>query len=170
MPTLKEAAAEFLSQDRIAVAGVSRDPKQSANLNYRRLRAKGYEVFAVNPNADEVEGDRCYHTLREIPGGVEAVLVFTPPGAAAAVVQECAQLHVSRVWLHRAFGEGSVSPEAIAIARREGIALIDGACPLMFIGGADPGHLCMRFILGIAKKLPDGTAYALPATVPLERV
>ena len=49
-------------QTRIAVAGVSRDSKQPANLIYRRLRATGHEVFAVDPNADEVEGDVCYAT------------------------------------------------------------------------------------------------------------
>ena len=56
MTTLREAAEEFLAQSRIAVAGVSRDSKQPANLIYRRLRDTGHEVFAVNPNAAEVEG------------------------------------------------------------------------------------------------------------------
>ena len=56
MSSLREAADEFLAQRRIAVAGVSRDTKQPANLIYRRLRGAGYETFAVNPNADEVEG------------------------------------------------------------------------------------------------------------------
>ena len=170
MPTLKQAATEFLSQNRIAIAGVSRDPKQPANLNYTRLRSKGYQVFAVNPNADTVEGDRAYHTLREIPGDIDGVLVFTPSNAAAVVVRECAELHIPRVWLHQGLGPGSVSHEAVAIAKREGIALIDGACPLMFIEGADPGHRCIRWFMGVTKKLPDGSEYALPRTLPLERV
>ena len=67
MSTLREAADEFLAQHRIAVAGVSRDGKQSANLIYRRLKDSGHEVFAVNPNADTVEGDRCYHSSRTSP-------------------------------------------------------------------------------------------------------
>jgi hypothetical protein len=57
MTTLREAADEFLAQRRIAVAGVSRDPKRPADLIYRRLRDTGHEVFAINPNAGEVEGD-----------------------------------------------------------------------------------------------------------------
>lgn len=48
-PTLREAAEEFLDKKRIAVAGVSRDPKQPANLIYRRLRDTGHDVFAVIP-------------------------------------------------------------------------------------------------------------------------
>jgi hypothetical protein len=80
MPSIKEAANEFLADKRIAVIGVSRDPKgHGSNLVYRRLRERGYEVFAINPNADEVEGDPCYHDLKTIPGGVDAVVVGTRP-------------------------------------------------------------------------------------------
>lgn len=63
MLTLKEAAQEFLAQKRIAVAGVSRQGDTAANAIYKKLRDSGYEVFPVNPNAAEVEGDRCYATL-----------------------------------------------------------------------------------------------------------
>ena len=69
MTAMKEAAAEFLGHKRVAVTGVSREPKgHGSNVVYKRLRERGYEVFAVNPNADEVEGDRAYHDLRSIPG------------------------------------------------------------------------------------------------------
>jgi uncharacterized protein len=69
MQTIKQAASEFLARKRVAVTGVSRQPKNhGSNVVYQRLRERGYEVFAVNPNADEVEGDRCYHDLRSIPG------------------------------------------------------------------------------------------------------
>lgn len=56
------AASAFLAHERIAVTGVSRKAQgHGSNAVYKRLRDRGYEVFAVNPNADEVEGDRCYH-------------------------------------------------------------------------------------------------------------
>ena len=77
MTSIKEAAAEFLSHKRVAVTGVSRTPgSHGSNAVYKRLRERGYEVFAVNPNADQVEGDRAYHDLRSIPGGVEAVVII----------------------------------------------------------------------------------------------
>ena len=63
MTTFTEMGQEFLAHKRIAVAGVSRTPQNTANAIYRKLRDEGYEVFAVNPNADEVEGDRCYATI-----------------------------------------------------------------------------------------------------------
>jgi hypothetical protein len=66
---IKRAAEEFLAHKRVAVTGVSREPKDhGSNIVYRRLRERGYDVFAVNPNADEVEGDRCYPTWARSPG------------------------------------------------------------------------------------------------------
>ena len=80
MTAIKEAASEFLAHKRIAVTGVSRTPaSHGSNVVYKRLRERGYEVFAVNPNADEVEGDPAYDDLRSIPGGVEAVVIGTRP-------------------------------------------------------------------------------------------
>ena len=54
MSSIKDAAAEFLADKRIAVTGVSRTPKTHGSNNvYRRLRERGYQVFAVNPNTDK---------------------------------------------------------------------------------------------------------------------
>jgi predicted CoA-binding protein len=156
MTTLKEAAADFLAQKRIAVAGVSRHDGSShgSNVVYKGLRNAGYEVFAVNPNADEVEGDTCYHDLASVPGGVDAVVVGTAPAVSADVVRQCAEQGISRVWLHRSFGGGSVSDEATALGREHGLTLIAGACPMMFLPHADIGHRCMRFVLNLTGKLP----------------
>ena len=154
MPALKAAANDFLAQHRIAVVGVSRDSKQPANLIFRTLQKAGHEVFAVNPNADEVEGDACFHDLVSIPGGVDAAMIVTPPAAALGVATECADLHIDRVWLHRSFGTGSVSPDAAAFCREHGITVIEGGCPMMFVPGADFGHRCMRWILNLTGGLP----------------
>src|SRR3954454_6804607 len=101
MPTLRQAAEEFLAQPRIAVAGVSRDPKQPANLIYRRLRDTAHEVFAVNPNAETVEGDACFATVCDIPGPLDGIVVVTTPEVAVKVVGDCVAAGVPRVWLHR---------------------------------------------------------------------
>jgi len=154
MTSLREAADEFLSQRRIAVAGVSRDGKQSANLIYRRLRDTGHEVFAVNPNADTVEGDRCYDSVSAIPDGVDGVVVVTTPEVATDVVADCASANVPRVWLHRAFGSGSTSEAAVKLCEQHGISVIPAGCPCMFGTTADPGHKCLRAMLRVTGKLP----------------
>jgi predicted CoA-binding protein len=147
MATINEAAAEFLNHERVAVTGVSRKPKNhGSNTVYKRLRDRGYEVFAVNPNADEVEGDRAYHDLGSIPGGVEAVVIGTRPELADQTMRECAELGIKHVWMHRGPGAGSVSDAATAYGRQHGITVIDGGCPCMFGPTADFGHKVMRVL------------------------
>jgi len=148
MQTIKEAAAEFLANKRVAVTGVSRTPKtHGSNSVYRRLRERGYEVFAVNPNADEVEDDRCYADLASIPGGVDAVVIGTRPELAEQTMRDCAELGIEHVWMHWGAGASSVSAAATAFGRAHGINVIDGGCPLMFAPTADLGHRVMRAVL-----------------------
>ncbi len=147
MQSIKEATAAFLANKRVAVTGVSRTPKTHGSNNvYRRLRERGYEVFAVNPNTQAIEGDRCYPDLASIPGGVQAVVIGTRPDTAEDTMRECAQLGIKQVWMHRGPGAGSVSPAATAYGRQHGITVIDGGCPLMFGPTADVGHKIMRFM------------------------
>jgi predicted CoA-binding protein len=153
MQPIKEAASEFLANTRVAVTGVSRTPKTHGSNNvYRRLRERGYDVFAVNPNAQEVEGDRTYPDLRSIPGGVDAVVIGTRPEIAERTMHECAALGIKHVWMHRGPGAGSVSAAATDYGRQHGITVIDGGCPLMFEPTADFGHKIMRLVY--AGKVP----------------
>lgn len=147
MQTMKEAASEFLANKRIAVTGVSRKGREhGANSVFKRLRDRGYEVFAVNPNADEVEGAHSYHDLKSIPGGVDAVVIATAASRAEDTVRECDELGIRHVWMHRGPGPGSVSPKATAYGREHGITVIDGGCPCMFDPTADFGHKVMRIL------------------------
>jgi predicted CoA-binding protein len=148
MQNVKEAAAAFLANKRVAVTGVSRSPKDhGSNTVYKRLRERGYEVFAVNPNAGEVEGDPCYLDLKSIPGGVQAVVIGTRPEIAEDTMHECAELGIKQVWMHRGPGAGSVSAAATDYGRQHGITVIDGGCPCMFGPTADFGHKVMRLVL-----------------------
>jgi uncharacterized protein len=152
---IQEAAAAFLAIRRVAVTGVSRTPQgHGGNIVYARLRERGYEVFAVNPNAEEAEGDPCYHDLASIPGGVDAVVIATAPDAAEETMRECVELGIDQVWMHRAFGAGSVSVIAADEGRRHGITVIDGGCPLMFEPTSDGGHRFLRVVCTATKKVP----------------
>ena len=146
MIPVKQAASEFLAQKRIAVTGVSRSPKDhGANVVYKRLRDRGYTVFAVNPHADEVEGDKAYHDLKSVPGGVDGVVIATSPEHAEDTMHECVDLGIHSVWMHRGPGGGSVSPAATQYGREHGVTVIDGGCPCMFDPTADTGHKIMHF-------------------------
>lgn len=151
----KDAAADFLSQRRIAVTGVSRTPKDhGANVVYRRLRDRGYEVFAVNPGADTVEGDACYPNLHAIPGGVDAVVIGTRPEHALETIKECIDVGIDKAWMHRGPGAGSVSTDATDLGRLHGMLVIDGGCPCMYRPTSDPAHRVMRTVLTLTGSVP----------------
>jgi uncharacterized protein len=137
----------FLQSERVAVVGVSRNPKEFANAVYRQFRDRGYEVFPVNPNTDEVEGVRCYRTIAELPD-VDGALIMVPAAGAAEVVEQCAARGIERVWLHRGAGQGSVTDEAVDAAHAAGIDVVDGACPLMFLPDTGWFHRLHRRLAG----------------------
>lgn len=155
--SLEVKVNDFLAQKRIAVAGVSRDNGHhpSANLIYRRLKGTGHETFAVNPNMQTFEGDRCYPDLQSIPGSVDGVVIVTRPEITQRIVRDCDAAGVTRVWMHQSLAKGSsVSQDAIDYCRQHDITVIAGACPMMYGPGADFGHVCMRWIMKLTGGLP----------------
>lgn len=154
MSTLKQAANEFLSHKRIAVAGVSRKGDTAANAVYKKLKNSGYEVFPVNPFAEKIDGDTCYPTLDKIPGKVEGVVIGTKPEVALQLVEDCEKLGIKDVWIHRSFGNGSYDEEAIEKAKELGLKVIPGGCPMMFCEPVDVAHKCFRWFFGATGKLP----------------
>lgn len=155
MASLEEAVRDFLAQRRIAVAGVARKGDTAANIVFRKLRDSGYEVFPLNPHADTLEGVPCYPRLDAIPGGVDALVIGTPPEAAPDLVRACGALGIRHVWIHRSVGQGSYHPEAERLARELGLTLIPGGCPMMFCEPVDIPHKCMRWFLNLCGKLPQ---------------
>lgn len=156
--TLQVKVDDFLSQKRIAVAGVSRTPgAAAANGIYRRLRETGYQVFAVNPNADNVEGDVCYHDVKSIPGKVDGVIIATKADVTDQIVHDCAEVGISRVWMHNGIHSlgTSVSNSAVEFCQQHNISVIAGACPLMFGKPSDGFHRFMRGCLGLFGRLPN---------------
>lgn len=156
MATMQEATTDFLAQKRIAVVGVSRTQSNAANLIYRKLRTEGYMVFAVNPNASTVEGDTSYPDLKAIPETPNGVVIVTKPEVTDQIVRECAELGIARVWMHNGMHSlgTSVSANALAFCRQQGIAAIPGGCPMMYCHDADLGHRFMRWLQELTGSLP----------------
>jgi len=162
---IAKAAQEFLATQRIAVTGVSRTPaNHGSNVVYRRLRERGYDVYAVNPHAETVEGDPCYPSLSDIPDGVEAVVIATRPAHAEGTMRECIDQGVTHVWMHHAFGGSSVDEAAAELGRTHGITVIDGGCPCMFAPTADGGHRLIKAVCTLTGTVPRRVADAEPFT------
>jgi len=156
--TLEAKVEDFLAQKRIAVAGVSHRSglHPAANLIYRRLKDEGHDVFPINPNLTDFEGERCWPDLGSIPGGVDGVVIVTRPEVTEKIVQDCVAAGVRRVWMHQSTRKGSsVSSKAVANCGAHGITVIAGGCPMMYVQGVDLGHRCMRWFLQMTKGLPE---------------
>jgi predicted CoA-binding protein len=154
MTKVPDSVAQFLKGKRIAVAGVSRHGDVAANSVFKKLGDCGYEVFPVNPNATEVEGAECYPDVNSVPGQVDGVVIATHPNVSAAIVRQCKEGGVTRVWFHRSFGTGSVSTEAVRECERLGIDCIVGGCPLMYCDPVDVAHKCMHWWLRLFGRVP----------------
>ncbi|TAK12118.1 MAG: CoA-binding protein [Anaerolineae bacterium] len=149
---LKLAASEFLKQKRIAVVGYSRNPAETANAIFKKFQDNGYEVFAVNPAVERVDGVTCYASVKDIPGGVGAAMLVTTPEVSSIVARDCVESGVKWVWMHRSFGD-SVSAEAAQYLRGNHVGVIPGGCPMMFLD-ADPAHKAMCWMLQLVGRVP----------------
>jgi predicted CoA-binding protein len=154
MKTLPDNVAAFLDHNVIAVVGVSRGGWSPANAILKKLRSTGHTVFAVNPNAAEIGGERCWPDVLSLPEKAGAAVIVTKPEVAGGIVRQCAEAGILDVWLHRSVGGGSVSDEAARECGRLGIRCIAGGCPMMYAGSVDVAHACMRTILGWRKRVP----------------
>jgi predicted CoA-binding protein len=151
MAKIDNMVEEFLAQKKIAVVGVSDKRDTGCNLNYRKFKDTGYQVYAVNPRISEFEGDPCYPDLKSIPEKPDAVFILASPKVTDQVVQQCVDLGIKHVWMHCMMGTKpglvqsmtSVSQDAVQVCRENGIQVIPGSCPNQFLK-PDFGHAMMR--------------------------
>jgi uncharacterized protein len=145
---------DFLAQKRFAFVGVSREPKDFSRMLFREFRARAYDAVPVHPSSGEIDGVPCARSLGAIDPAVDSVLLMTKPEVTSALLRECAQAGVKRVWLYRATGRGSVSPDAVQFCEANGIAVVPGECPFMFFPETSLIHRVHGFIKQIAGAYP----------------
>ena len=146
----KNTIDDFLSLRSYAVVGVSRNGKKFGNIIYRMLKLRDCRVYAVNPHAEEVEGDRCYPRLKALPEKVEGVVIVVPPKQTESIVKEIAAEGIRRVWMQ----QGSESKSAIEYCEQYGLDAIHGHCLLMFAEPVISVHRFHRWGMELFHKLP----------------
>ena len=155
MPTTIAEVRDFLNQRRIALVGVSRDPKDFSRMLVREMCNRGYDMIPVNPAASELENRRCFHRVQEIDPPAEGVLVMTSPQDTERVVQDCAEAGIRHVWMHRGGGQGAVSKEAVDLCHQKYIGLVEGYCPFMFLPRTPFFHRVHGFLLKLVGGYPS---------------
>ena len=145
---------DFLGQKRLAVVGVSHQPKDFSLALFREFRKRGYDAVPVNPEAEQIDEQPCFPRLQSVHPPVEGALLMTSPAATDIVVRDCAEAGIKRVWMYRAGGAGAVSPEAIKFCEEHGISVIPGECPFMFFPGGSWFHRFHGVLRKISGKYP----------------
>jgi uncharacterized protein len=147
-----KACEAFLAHRRLAVVGVSRDPRDFSRTVVSELTRRGYDVVAVNPIGGEGRGGMPFaRQVQDIDPPVEAAILMTPPAVTTEVVRDCLEAGIRNVWMHQGVGRGAASPDAIAFCRKHDIAVVTGACPLMYLpetGFVHRAHRWCREVLG----------------------
>ncbi len=119
---------QFWKNNSFAVIGDSRK-KKFPRLTYGKLKQRGKDVFAVDPGAETVDGDRAYDDLSALPQPVDAVVLEVPAGEAEEWVVAVADAGISNLWIH----QHCDTPEAISLAGDRGIELYYGTCAVMYL-------------------------------------
>ena len=147
----KAAVEEFLAQKNIALVGLSRKGNQFSNSAYKELKKKGYNVFPVNPNAETIDGEKCYPDLNSLTGKVDGALIMTPSSQVPAVVKSASDAGIKRVWIQ----QGAESDEAVRVAEENDLSLVHGECIMMFAEPTAPMHKFHRWVWKLLGKLPQ---------------
>lgn len=154
MTTTHADIDDFLAHQRLALVGISRNPKDFSRTVFRDLRARHYDMVPVNPFTSEVEGQRCFARLQDVDPPVEGALLMTSPKETERVVRDCVEAGIPRVWMHSGGGQGSVSSEAVEFCQKNSIRLVAGHCPYMFLPRTPFFHRLHGFILKFTGRYP----------------
>lgn len=149
-----ETIEDFLAQKRIAMVGISREPKAFSALLFEEFCRRGYDMVLVNPHAREVLGRPCFARVQDIYPPVDAAILMTSPEVTNEVVRDCDEAEIRRVWMYRAAGQGAVSPHAVAFCRDRGIRVVPGQCPFMFWSDAHVGHRLHGYVRKVIGSYP----------------
>ncbi len=146
----KKKIEKFLEPKKLAIVGVSRNPKKFGYLVFRDLKASGYEVYPVNPNADKINGDSCYKSVKDLPANINSILILTPKKETDNVLREAINKGIMNIWVQQM----SETKNTIKIAEEYQKEIIHRKCIFMFAEPVKGVHKFHRLILKLFGMLP----------------
>jgi predicted CoA-binding protein len=126
MNTLKQIN-QFLESQPIALVGVSRNPKKFGYTAFKELKEKGMKIIPVNPETDEIMGEKSYRNIASLPADVRGIIVMTKKDKTAGVVREAVKKGIKEIWIQQM----ADSKEALNELRGADVNFISGECILM---------------------------------------
>ncbi|MBN2481071.1 MAG: CoA-binding protein [Bacteroidales bacterium] len=140
----------FLENKKLAIAGVSRDPRKFSHIVYQDLKKRGYDVAPVNHMADNISGDQSYKSVRELPEEVKHLLILTPRKETDAVLRDAINKGITNIWVQQM----SETADTIRIAKEFNVELIYKKCIYMFAEPVSGVHKFHRTLVRLFGRLP----------------
>lgn len=123
-----ERAEAMLKEKVWAVVGATTDTEKFGYKIYKRLKEHGYKVYPVSPKYEEIDGDKAYKTLKELPEVPTVVDFVVNPKIGIHVIRECHELGIKNIWLQ----PGTVSDELLDYAKNNDMTTAE-ACVLVAV-------------------------------------
>ncbi|WP_058486797.1 CoA-binding protein [Defluviitalea phaphyphila] len=117
---------ELMKKKVWAVVGATIDKEKYGYKIYKELKEAGYKVYPISPKYEEIDGDKVYKSLSDLPEKPEVVDFVVNPKIGIGVVEECAKLGIKNIWLQ----PGTVSEDLLNLAKEKGINAVE-ACVLV---------------------------------------
>jgi predicted CoA-binding protein len=126
MQNLKDdTVRQMLSDARvIAVIGYSDKPHRTSYQIAHYLKRAGYTIYAVNPSVEQIDGERSYPSLADVPEPIDIVNVFRRSEYLPGVVDEAIGVGAKAVWAQL----GVYDPEAAQKADSAGLPMVMDVC------------------------------------------
>jgi uncharacterized protein len=148
--TKKEKIDDILSQKTFAIAGMSRSGRKFGNNIATELKKKGFKIYPLHPEAEDILGEKCYKTFDLMPERPGALLINLPPKQTENVVRQAYESGINKIWIQ----QGSDSHEAIKFCEDNRINYVHGECIMMFLEPLGMVHGFHRFLWKVFGKYP----------------
>lgn len=124
MDTLTE---KMLSCKVWCVAGSTHDPQKFANMIYKKLKGRDYDVFSLNPSGRDADDDKSYKILAELPVKPDVINMVINPVKGREIISDAIDLGIKYIW----FQPGAESEELIRMAEISEIEVVHNRCVLV---------------------------------------
>ena len=150
MKVTKKAIENFFEPRKMAIAGVSRNPKKFGHVLFKELSEKGIEILPINPKTEEIKGVKCYKSVAELPADIKSILIVTPKEETDAILREAINKGIPNIWVQQM----SETEETMKIAEEYQVEIIYKKCAFMFAEPIKSFHKFHRTLVKLFGGMP----------------
>lgn len=130
MGDIERIKEEMLDKKVWAVVGASPNESKFGYKIFKKLKDKGYEVYGINPKYEELDGEKLYKSIADLPVKPDCVDMVVNPKLSKPMVEDIANAGIEYVW----FQPGTFDEEVIDLAEEKELKYVYYDCVLVALG------------------------------------